>query len=160
MRPGTGRRNWFIVALLALMAFGAALAITACGGDDDAKDDSPTAAVSPVNVGTAAPTATPMEIEGEITVFAASSLTDAFKEAGTKFREKNPKAKVSFNFAASSALATQINEGAPADVFASADSAQMKNVTDKGNASDPVIFVTNLPTIVVPKSGSDRKSVV
>jgi molybdate transport system substrate-binding protein len=154
MRLATGRRNWFTVALIALIALGASWALAACGGDDDSEDDTPTAAVSPANVATTAPTATPKPIEGDITVFAASSLTDAFKEAGTKFQEKNPKAKVTFNFAASSALSTQINEGAPADVFASADSAQMKNVTDKGNAADPVIFVTNVPTIVVPKSGS------
>lgn len=93
-------------------------------------------------------------VEGEVIVFAASSLTDAFKEAGTRFRELNPKARVTFNFAASSALATQIKEGAPADVFASADSAQMKVVTGRGNAVDPVIFATNLPTLIVPKAGS------
>lgn len=154
MRPETHGRNRFVVAAIALLALGAAWALAACGGDDGAQDDSPTAVISPANGATAAPAATPIPAEGEITVFAASSLTDAFKEAGAKFQEKNPKAKVTFNFAASSALATQINEGAPADVFASADSAQMKNVTDKGNAADPVVFVTNVPTIVVPKSGS------
>lgn len=154
MRVEKRQHLWVLVALLALVAMAAALALAACGDDDDSKDASPTSAVATTNVATAVPTATPVPIEGEITVFAASSLTDAFKEAGTKFQEKNTKAKVTFNFAASSALSTQINEGAPADVFASADSAQMKVVTDKGNAADPVIFVTNLPTIVVPKSGS------
>jgi molybdate transport system substrate-binding protein len=145
-----------IMALLAIL-FGAIF--VACG-DDDADEPEPTptqtaaspAATSPTT--TPSPTPTEEPIEGEILVFAASSLTDAFTEAGEAFQAKNPKAKVTFNFAASSALATQINEGAPADVFASADSAQMRAVTEKGNAADPVIFVTNKPTIVVPKSGS------
>lgn len=163
--PRTGRNGpaslaWRWLALLAVLTIGLAALTVACG-DDDAKpaptataaQSSPSqAATSATSAPTAAPTAVPLS--GEITVFAASSLTDAFKEAGTAFSKANPTTKVTFNFAASSALSTQINEGAPADVFASADSAQMKNVTDKGNASDPVIFVTNLPTIVVPKAGS------
>ncbi len=92
--------------------------------------------------------------ESEVVVFAASSLTEAFKAAATRFQELNPKARVTFNFASSSALATQINEGAPGDVFASADTVQMKVVTDRGNAANPVSFATNLPTVIVPKSGS------
>lgn len=148
MTVRTRQRSWFLVAQLALFAASAVFAFAACGGDDDASD-------APPSTVTSAPGATsPPSLEGEITVFAASSLSDAFKEAATKFQEKNAKTKVTFSFAASSALATQINEGAPADVFASADTTQMKNVTDKGNAADPVVFVTNVPTIVVPKSGS------
>lgn len=145
MTPGTALRRWLAFALVALLTFVACITLTACGGDDEARDDRPTAAGS---VTASAP------LEGEITVFAASSLTDAFKEAAAAFQQKSPKTRVSFSFAASSALATQINEGAPTDVFASADSVQMKSVTDKGNAADPVLFATNLPTIVVPKSGS------
>ncbi len=148
MTVRTRQRSWLLVAQLALFAASAVFAFAACGGDDDASDAAPSTVTS-------APGATsPPSLEGEITVFAASSLSDAFKEAATRFQEKNPKTKVTFNFAASSALATQINEGAPADVFASADTTQMKNVTDKSNAADPVVFVTNVPTIVVPKSGS------
>jgi molybdate transport system substrate-binding protein len=92
--------------------------------------------------------------ESEIVVFAASSLTEAFKELGTAFAKANPGTQVTFNFAASSALATQINEGAPADVFASADTAQMKVVTDRRNALEPAVFAKNTPVVVVPKSGS------
>ena len=135
-------RSWALAVPPALVAIVFAGVLAACGGDD-----SPMPAVAPST--TAAPPA-----EGEIVVFAASSLTDAFKEARTKFQDQNPKAKVTFNFSSSSALATQINEGASADVFASADSAQMKVVTDRGNAADPVIVGTNLPTVVVPKAGS------
>lgn len=92
--------------------------------------------------------------EGEIVVFAAVSLTDAFKAAAGTFEAENPGVKVTFNFAASSALATQINEGAPADVFASADLAQMKAVIDRGNARESHVFATNVPVVIVPASGS------
>lgn len=140
---GRNRRRYaFAVAVTFAM-----LALVACGADDD-DDVQPTLAATTALPGTAGP------VEGEVIVFAASSLTDAYKEAGTKFTEKYPKAKVTFNFASSSALATQINEGAPADVFAAADTVQMKVVTDKGNAAESVLFATNLPTVVVPKSGS------
>lgn len=102
---------------------------------------------------TATASQTTPTLHGGVTVFAASSLTEAFKEAGTAFEKANPGTKVTFSFAASSALAVQINEGAPADVFASADAAQMKNVTDKGNAAEPVIFAKNTPVVIIPKSG-------
>ena len=67
---------------------------------------------------------------GEITVFAAASLTAAFEEIGAAFMAEYPDADVTFNFAASSELATQIIEGAPADVFASADLGNMTKLTD------------------------------
>src|SRR3954462_1360008 len=60
-----------------------------------------------------------------LTVFAASSLTDAFGEIGTAFKADNPGTDVVFNFASSSALATQLSNAAPADVFASANNSQM-----------------------------------
>ena len=58
-------------------------------------------------------------------MFAAASLTESFTEVGEAFTAANPDAKTTFSFDASSALATQIIEGAPADVFASADVANM-----------------------------------
>ena len=76
--------------------------------------------------------------------------TDAFDEIGTAFSAANPDAAATFNFAASSELVTQINEGAPADVFASADQNNMKKLTDvAGNAGEPEIFATNLLEIIV-----------
>jgi molybdate transport system substrate-binding protein len=131
---------------LLVLAFLAAL-LAACGGDDD---DLATGTSSP---GRTATSSSPL-LEGEITVFAAASLTDAFTEAGRAFQTANPRTKVAFNFAASSALATQINEGAPADVFASADNAQMKVVTEAGNAAEPERFVKNSPVVVVPKGST------
>lgn len=91
-------------------------------------------------------------VTGTVTVFAAASLTESFTQIGKDFEAANPGAKVTFNFAGSSALATQINEGAPADVFASASPATMKTVTDAGNGDGtPVPFVKNQLVIAVPK---------
>lgn len=88
----------------------------------------------------------------EITVFAAASLTEAFTEIGKDFEAANPDAEVKFNFAGSSTLARQINKGAPVDVFASADEAQMQVVTDAHNTEgDPTVFAQNKLQIVVPK---------
>ena len=87
---------------------------------------------------------------GDITVFAAASLTAAFTELGEAFMVGHPDVQVTFNFAASSELVTQIGEGAPADVYASADLSNMTKLTDAGNnASDPVVFATNLLAIMV-----------
>lgn len=85
-----------------------------------------------------------------ITVFAASSLTDAFTEMGRAFATANPGVDVEFNFAASSELAGQIAEGAPADVFASADTANMdKLAADEAPSTEPAIFATNRLAIAV-----------
>jgi molybdate transport system substrate-binding protein len=91
-------------------------------------------------------------VTGELTVFAAASLTESFTQIGKDFEAANPGTKVTFNFAGSSALATQINQGAPADVFASASPTNMKTVTDAGNgARGPATFVRNQLVIAVPK---------
>lgn len=141
--------------------------LAAACGDDGGALTTPTAAANTAQSSpsatassqTAAPsTATSTPVEGKITVFAAASLTDAFKEIGTAFSAANPKASVTFNFAGSSALATQINEGAPADVFASADDANYRLVAAKGTFDPQAIFATNVPVIVVPSSGSPVSS--
>jgi len=91
-------------------------------------------------------------VTGTVTVFAAASLTESFTQIGRDFQAANPGAKVTFNFAGSSALATQIDQGAPADVFASAAPANMRTVTDAGNgAGTPTTFVKNQLVIAVPK---------
>jgi molybdate transport system substrate-binding protein len=96
-------------------------------------------------------TATYAKLTGNITVLAAASLTGAFTEAGKAFEAANPDTKVTFSFGASSTLATQANEGAPADLFASSDEANMKKVTDAGNAADPTTFTRNRLAILVGK---------
>ena len=91
-------------------------------------------------------------VTGTVTVFAAASLTESFNTIGKNFEAANPGSKVTFNYAGSSALATQINQGAPADIFASAAPANMKTVTDAGNADGPPsIFVKNQLVIAVSK---------
>jgi molybdate transport system substrate-binding protein len=88
---------------------------------------------------------------GEITVFAAASLTDAFNEMATEYQYENPGTKLTFNFGGSNTLATQLNQGASADVFASADNTQMEMVKQNGELTgDPQIFAHNLLTIITP----------
>jgi molybdate transport system substrate-binding protein len=91
-------------------------------------------------------------VAGPVTVFAAASLTESFTTIGKDFEAANPGSKVTFNFAGSSALATQINQGAPADVFASAAPANMKTVGADGT---PVTFVRNQLVIAVPKGNPE-----
>lgn len=84
-----------------------------------------------------------------MTVFAAASLQSTFTEIGDLFEDANPGVTVEFSFAGSSSLVTQLEEGAPADVFASADTKTMGNVVDVGLvAGEPVDFATNVLTIV------------
>jgi molybdate transport system substrate-binding protein len=84
---------------------------------------------------------------GEVTVFAAASLTEAFTDIGRRFETANPGTKVTFDFGASSALAKEITEGAPADVFASAAPKNMDQVTNTGATT----FASNTLMIAVPK---------
>lgn len=89
-----------------------------------------------------------------LNVFAAASLTNAFKEIGQNFQKAHPNVTVTFNFAGSNALATQINQGAPADVFASANQTQMDNVVKAGgaDASASKVFARNLLVVITPKN--------
>ena len=122
-----------------------ALGAAACGSDDDGGSADTRPGGDDRRSGhdrggehRSATTTTP-GVEGDITVFAAASLTDAFTEVGEAFTAANPDAKATFSFDASSALVTQITEGAPADVFASADTANMDKLTEAGlNGTEPV----------------------
>ena len=127
---------------LTAIALAAVLATAgACGGD---KTDTGTT--------TPAPGTSSAAVSGTITVLAASSLTESFKQIGTDFQTAYPGAKVTFSFAGSSTLAQQITSGAPADVFAAASPATMKTVTDAGDGvGTPVTFVKNQLVIAVPK---------
>jgi molybdate transport system substrate-binding protein len=120
------------------------LAVTAvaCGGDGDAGD----ATTSP----------------GEaMLVLAAASLTDAFTDIAAGFEAANEGVDVDLSFGASSALATQIVEGAPAAVFASASGSQMDAVVEEGQTmGEPVVFATNLLEIAVhPESEGEVTSI-
>ena len=105
------------------------------------------AATQPAPAKPAAPS-----VSGEIVVFAAASLTDAFQDMATTFQQSNPNAKLTFNFGASSQLATQLGQGASADVFASADTVQMDNARKSGAVTgQPHIFAANRLVLITPR---------
>ena len=87
---------------------------------------------------------------GKITVFAAASLKKAFSDIGAQFATDNPGTEVEFSFAGSADLVTQLTHGAPADVFAAADSNNMGRVEQAGLLAGPAVnFASNTLTIVV-----------
>jgi molybdate transport system substrate-binding protein len=89
---------------------------------------------------------------GTLTVFAASSLTEAFSEIGAAFASANPGDKLSFSFANSRTLRAQIEAGAPADVFASASMQEMESLLSAGMVSpgSPRVFLTNQLVVILP----------
>ena len=121
------------IRLAAVLAV-AALVLAACGGDDNSSSGGSSGSAN------------------EIKVFAAASLTAAFTELGQRYTSANGGTKVTFNFAGSQALATQIRQAAPADVFASADTTNMDKVKDL--VGTPQNFASNLLQIVVEKGNS------
>ena len=139
-------RSLSLLLLLVLFIAGCAPAAT------------PTAALmqpSGTEAPTLAPTAVPPTPTPEprtLTVFAAASLTDAFTELGKSFEAANPGVTVTFNFAGSQALRTQIEEGAPADVFASANTKEMDTLVTGSFVTDGTqkIFLTNKLVVILP----------
>lgn len=95
---------------------------------------------------------------GSITVSAAASLTDAFTDVAKSYERAHPGTRVKLNFGSSSALAAQITQGAPVDVFASANERQMQVVADDGLAPHPQDFAANRIVIAVPKGDTTVRS--
>jgi molybdate transport system substrate-binding protein len=93
---------------------------------------------------------TTADLEGDLLVSAAASLTDAFADMESAFETANPGVDVVLNLGSSSSLREQILEGAPADVFASANTSNMDQVVEAGEATGPEVFATNLLQIAVP----------
>jgi molybdate transport system substrate-binding protein len=89
-------------------------------------------------------------LSGSITVFAASSLKEAFTTLGDQFMKAHPRTTVAFNFDASSSLAEGITQGQQADVFASASPKNMDTVVQAGDAGTPTNFVKNRMEIATP----------
>lgn len=115
------------------------LAVAGCGSDSsDSGSPTPSEARSSNTV------------SGKITVFAAASLTEAFGKIKSKVEAKYPGSSITFSFGASSDLSTQITQGKPADVFASASTKNMDTVVDAGDASSPADFASNTLEIAVP----------
>lgn len=114
---------------------------------------STSAADGPVNAGEA--------VDQNLTVFAGSSLTEAFRELANVFQEQHPGASVVFNFAGSQRLRTQLEHGASADVFASADWKQMTNLVESGLVSgDPVSFASNQLVVIAPSPRRRQNGVI
>src|SRR5690606_5972369 len=132
-----------IILLLALLVAGCAPASTP-------EPTTVPATEAPTSAPTAVPTSTPEP--RTLTVFAAASLTDAFAEIGEGFDAANPGVTTTFNFAGSQALRTQIEEGAPADVFASANNTEMNALVDASLVPEgvPQTFLTNKLVVVLP----------
>ena len=119
------------IPLLAATALLLAATATACGDDDSRGSGGGDGAT--------------------VTVYAAASLTTTFQDIGEEFEEEHDGVTVEFSFGGSSDLVAQIQEGAPADVFASADTATMDKLTaDDLQASDPQDFASNTLEIAVP----------
>ncbi|MGH4024339.1 MAG: molybdate ABC transporter substrate-binding protein [Pseudonocardiaceae bacterium] len=113
------------------------LLLTGCGSNEGSQSGGPESSAAPARV--------------PVTVLAAASLTDVFGQLKPAFEEANPGADLQFSFGGSSDLAQQIVNGAPADVFASANTKQMDVVAKAGLVQgQPTMFATNVLTIVVP----------
>ena len=142
------KRFLSMILLLALFLAGCTPAATAV----------PTSASTlppPTEKPTEAPTAVPPTATAEpitLNVFAAASLTDAFTEIGANFDAAHPGVTTTFNFAGSPALRTQIEEGAPADVFASASGKEMDAAVEGKFVADGVkqVFLTNRLVVILP----------
>ena len=125
------------VALLGAVTAAMVLSLAGCLGDGD------TALLAPSG-GTE-------QLNGDVTVLAAASLTEAFEVIAAQFEAAHPGVSVHLSFAASSTLAAQVVAGVPADVFAAADAATMRQVTQAGAAATkPRVFARNALVIAVP----------
>lgn len=132
----TGRfRVAVVVALMSLLAAGA------CGPDGG----------QPPGTGVGVSGATGPGAAGSLTVFAAASLIESFTELQGRLKASNPSLSLTYSFAGSGALVTQVQQGAPADVIATADTPSMTRLTDAGLVEPPVTFAHNTLEILVER---------
>lgn len=125
---------------LSAICIAAALTLTACSSGTGADSDSESGETT------------------ELTVFAAASLTDVFEDVAEEFKKENSDVSdVKFSFAGSSDLVSQISEGAPADVIATADEKNMDTLaSDDLLAGEPQIFASNTLALAVPKGNPGK----
>jgi len=138
-------RGFFARCGFVVVAGLAALALAACGATTNTPAPSASKGAGVASSGAAlAP--------GTVTVFAAASLTDVFDALAAEFEKDHPGVTVVLNYGGSAGLATQLVQGAPADVFAAASPATMQTVADAGllGAAKPHVFASNTLEIAVP----------
>ncbi|HZQ87290.1 MAG TPA: molybdate ABC transporter substrate-binding protein [Acidimicrobiales bacterium] len=127
------------------------LALGACSSTSSSSAGAPATTATILTTATTAagaPTTT-AALTGSLNVFAAASLTGAFTAAKAAFATSDPSLSLTFNFAGSNTLVTQIQQGAPADVFASADQKNMDKLVSAGLVETPVTFARNKLEIAV-----------
>ena len=125
MSPGPSRRRWFLHVHVLLL--GGLAATAGCkGADADKRED-------------------------RVVVFAAASLRDAFTALAPTFKKAHPGVEVTYNFAGTQELRTQLEHGAAVDVFASADQKHMGELVNALRAVNPIVFARNEPVVVVAR---------
>jgi molybdate transport system substrate-binding protein len=130
-----GRRTAVAVSTTALLAL-----LTACGGDGDTEKDGSGAATG--------------SHRADLTVLAASSLTDVFRTAGAAYERTHPGTKVTFSFAGSQELAAQVRQGAPADALVTADTKTMDGLKD--DTGTPTVIARNRLVIATAEGNPER----
>jgi molybdate transport system substrate-binding protein len=129
----------------------AALALAGCSSSSSGSSGTSSSTAPATSTATSASAAgSTAPASGNLTVLAASSLTESFTTIGKQFEAANPGSKVTFSFGSSGDLAQQIVQGSPADVFASASPKTMQTVTDGGEATGPQTLATNILEIATP----------
>ena len=120
-----------------------AVSLVACGGASDSTNPATPAAGAQGASASA-------DITGEITVFAAASLQDAFEKLAASFQDAHPGARIAFDFQGSQDLVTALDGGSPADVLATANNSTMTDAANKGLVGEQTEFATNVLTLIVP----------
>lgn len=134
-----------LILLLAVLASTVLVGVGCGSNNDTAREPGASGSTAPRSGGA-------VDVAGVITVSAAASLTAPFTTIGDDFMAAHPGTEITFNFDSSGTLSKQLIEGAPADVFASADMANMTKLVDAGLiAGTPEVFARNQLTIVVKK---------
>lgn len=147
IRPGFG---------LVFLLF-SALVLGACGDPTATTASTTTVAATTASSTTAPATTAAAPATGELIVFAAASLTDPFNEIKANVESANPGLKISYNFGGSNTLRAQLEQGAKADVFASANQTEMDNALKSGLVADKgTTFVRNRLVVVLPKNNPGK----